>query len=100
MYNFFLCVIACKELNRDLMVFFQGQAFDHQVNGDPLSEARLDLFKVNVQYNRDAISRSTFFLCGQICVFVHRLLRMIMPRSCLLDEWDWDALQSFDFDVG
>ena len=23
-----------------------------------------------------------------------------MPRSCLPNEWDWDALRSFDFAVG
>ena len=31
--------------------------------------------------------------------FLHRLLRRIVSRSCLPAEWDWDALQSFDFAV-
>ena len=41
-----------------------------------------------------------FFLCGQMCDFLHRLLRRIVSRSCMPDEWDWDALRSFDFSVG
>ena len=41
-----------------------------------------------------------FFLCGQICDFLHRLLRRIVPRSCLPSEWDWDALRLFDCAVG
>ena len=41
-----------------------------------------------------------FFLCGQMCDFLHRLLRGIVPRSCLPAEWDWDALRWFDFAVG
>ena len=60
-----------------------------------------------VQDYRQAIERSTvptrdqsFFLCGQMCDFLHRLLRRILPRSCLPDEWDWDALRSFDFAIG
>ena len=40
-----------------------------------------------------------FFLCGQMCDFLHRLLRRIVSRSCLPSEWDWDALRSFDFAV-
>ena len=40
-----------------------------------------------------------FFVCAQMCDFLHRLLRRIVPRSCLPDEWDWDALRSFDFAV-
>ena len=35
-----------------------------------------------------------------MCDFLHRLLRRIVSRSCLPAEWDWDALQSFDFAVG
>ena len=31
--------------------------------------------------------------------FLHQLLRRIVSRSCLLDEWDWEALRSFDFAV-
>ena len=31
--------------------------------------------------------------------FLQRLLRRILSRSCLPAEWDWDALQSFDFAV-
>ena len=40
-----------------------------------------------------------FFLCGQTCDFLHRLLRKIVSRSCLPAEWDWDALRSVDFAV-
>ena len=40
-----------------------------------------------------------FFLCGQMCDFLHRLLRRIVSRSCLPAEWDWDALRSFDLAV-
>ena len=64
------------------------------------------MFKVIVQDYREAFKRSTvpsrdqgFFLCGQICDFLHRLLRRIVSRSCLPAEWDWDALRSFDFAV-
>ena len=67
-------------------------------------EARLELFKVIVQDYREAFKRSTvpsrdqgFFLCCQMCDFLHRLLRRIVSRSCLPAEWDWDALRSFDF---
>ena len=84
-----------------------GQAFDRQVTGDPYFEASLELFKVIVQDYREAFKRSTvpirdqgFFLCGQMCDFLHRLLRRIVSRSCLPAEWDWDALRSFDFAVG
>ena len=35
-----------------------------------------------------------------MCGFLHRLLRRIVPRSCLPDELDWNALRSFDFVVG
>ena len=35
-----------------------------------------------------------------MCDFLHRLLRRIVSRKCLPAEWDWDALQSFDFAVG
>ena len=87
-------------------MIFWGQAFDSQVTGDSYLEARLELSKVIVQDYREAFKRSTvpsrdrgFFLCGQICDFLHRLLRRIVPRSCLPDEWDWDALRSFDFAV-
>ena len=34
-----------------------------------------------------------------MCDFLHRLLRRIVSRRCLPAEWDWDALQSFDFAV-
>ena len=77
-----------------------------QVTGDPYFEARLELFKVFVQEYREAFKRSIlpsrdqrFFLCGQMCDFLHRLLRRIVSRSCLPSEWDWDALRSFDFAV-
>ena len=77
---------------------------DGQVTGDPYFEARLELFKFNVQEYREAFKRSTlpsrdqgFLLCGQMCDFLHRMLRRIVSRSCLPSEWDWDALRSFDF---
>ena len=80
---------------------------DSQVTGDPYFEARLELFKVIVQEYREAFKRSTvpgrdqgFFLCGQMCDILHRLLRRVVSRDCLPSEWDWDALQSFDFSVG
>ena len=80
---------------------------DSQVTGDPYFEARLELFKVIVQEYREAFKRSTvpsrdqgFFLCGQLCDFLHRLLRRVVSRECLPSEWDWDALRSFDFSVG
>ena len=41
-----------------------------------------------------------FFLCCQLCDFLNRLLRRIVSRSCLPAEWEWVALQSFDFAVG
>ena len=59
-----------------------------------------------MQEYREAVKRSTlpsrdqgFFLCGQMCNFLHRLLRRIVSRDCLQSEWDWDALLSFDFAV-
>ena len=68
---------------------------------------RVELFKVIVQDHCEAFQRSTvptrdqgFFLCGQMYDFLHRLLRRIVSRSCLPDEWDWDGLRSFDFAVG
>ena len=39
------------------------------------------------------------FVCGQLCDFLHRLLRRIVSRCCLPAEWDWDTLRSFDFAV-
>ena len=60
-----------------------------------------------VQDYREAFKRAIVptrdqgcFLCGQMCEFLHRLLWRIVPRSCLPDEWDWDALRSFEFAVG
>ena len=57
-----------------------------------------------MQEYREAFKRSTlpsrdqwFFLCGQMCNFLHRLLRRIVSRDCLPSEWNWDALRSFDF---
>ena len=80
---------------------------DSEVTGDPYFEARLELFKVIVQEYREAFKRSTvpsrdqgFFLCGQMCDFLHRLLRRVVSRDCLPSEWDWYALRSFDFSVG
>ena len=65
------------------------------VTGDPYFEARLELFKVIVQDYLEAFKRSTvatrdqgFLLCGQICNFLHRLLRRIVSRSCLPAAWD------------
>ena len=59
-----------------------------------------------VQDYREAFKRSTvpsrdqgFSLCGQMCEFLHRLLRRIVSRSCLPAEWDWDALRFFDIAV-
>ena len=80
---------------------------DSQATGGPYFEARLELFKVIVQEYREAFKRSTvpsrdqrFFLCRQMCDFLHRLLRRVVSRDCLPSEWDWDALRSFDFSVG
>ena len=60
-----------------------------------------------VQDHREAFKGSSvptrdpgFFLCGQVCDFLHRLLRRIVPRSCLPYEWDWVALRSFEFAFG
>ena len=65
------------------------------------------MFQVIVQDYREAFKRSTvpsrdqrFFLYGQICDFLHRLLRRIVSPSCLPAEWDWDALRFFDLAVG
>ena len=59
-----------------------------------------------VQEYREAFKRSLvpsrdqgFFLCGQMCNFLHRPLRRIVSRDCLPSEWDWDALRSFNFAV-
>ena len=74
---------------------------------DPYFEARLELFKLIAQDYREAFRRSIvptldqgFFLCDQMCDFLHRPLRWIVPRNCLPAEWDWDALRCFDFAVG
>ena len=40
-----------------------------------------------------------FFLSGQVCDFLHRLLQRIVSRSCVPAEWDRDVLRSFDFAV-
>ena len=60
-----------------------------------------------VQDYREAFKKSVmpmrhqgFFFGGQMCHFLHRLLRRIMSPSCLPDKWDWDALRSVDFAVG
>ena len=59
-----------------------------------------------MQEYREAFKRSTlpsrdqgFLLCGQMCNFLHRLLRRIVSRDCLPSQWDWDGLRSFDFAV-
>ena len=61
------------------------------------------LFKAIVQDYREAFKGSAIpkrdqeiFLRGQISDFLHRSLRRIVPRSCLPDEWDRDALRSHD----
>ena len=102
---YILQLIACKQSNVDGLVF-QGQAFDSQVTSDPYFEARLELFEVIVQDYRETFKRSTvptrdqsFFLCGHMYDFLHRLLRRVVARSSLPAEWDWDALRSFDFAV-
>ena len=41
----------------------------------------------------------SFFFCGQMCDFLQRLLRRIVPRSCLPDERDWDTVGYSDFAV-
>ena len=55
-----------------------------------------EAFKWSIVRTRDQV----FFLCGQTCDSLHRLLRRVVSRSCFPDEWDWDALRSFDFSVG
>ena len=102
----FACVSACDYLNLSGLVFW-GPEFHNQVTGDTTFEARLELFKVIVQDFSEAFNKSTvptreqgFFLCGQMCDFLKRLLRWIVPRNCLPNEWDWDALRSFIFAGG
>ena len=89
MYIF--CVIACEQLDV-IEVVFWGHAFDRQVTGDQFFEARLELFKVIVPDYREAFKRSIvptpdqgFLLCGQMCDFLHQLLRRVVSRSCLPD---------------
>ena len=86
---------------------FSGQAFDSQGIGDPFFKLRFELFKVLVQDYREAFKRSIvpqrdqgFSLRGQMCDFLHQLLRRVGPRNCLPDECDWDALRSFDSAAG
>ena len=55
-----------------------------------------EAFKRSIVPTRD----QGLVLCGQMCDFLHRLLRRIVSRSCWPDEWDWYALRSFDFSVG
>ena len=38
-----------------------------------------------------------FFLCGQMLVLLHRLLRRIISRESLPEKDDWDALLGFEF---
>ena len=38
-----------------------------------------------------------FFLCGQMLVFLHGLLRRTVTRECLPEENDWEVLLEFDF---
>ena len=86
---------------------FQWQAFDSQGIGDSFLEPRLEMIKKVVQDYREAFKRSivpridlAFFLCCQMCDFLHRLLKKVVPRNCFPDECDWVALRSFDFGVG
>ena len=81
-----------------------GQAFDAQVVGDELFESRVQLLKVFLQVYREAFRRSvstkrdrSFFLCGQMLDFLHRLLRRIISRDSWPEENEWDALLEFDF---
>ena len=57
-----------------------------------------------LQEYRDAFRRSLepqrergFFLCGQLCDFLHRLMKRVVKRSDLPDESDKETLRSFDF---
>ena len=38
-----------------------------------------------------------FLLCGQMLVFLHRLLQRIVSRESLTEKNDWDALLGFEF---
>ena len=75
------------------------------MTGDDLFESRLESFKVIMQDYRESFGRSSdvrrdhgFFLCGQMLDFLHRLLRRIVTRECLLEENDdWGGLLEFDF---
>ena len=74
------------------------------MTGDDLFESRLELFKVIMQDCRESFQLSSdvrrdegFFLCGQMLVFLHRLLRRIVTCDCLREEDDWDSLLEFDF---
>ena len=82
----------------------QGQAFDLKVTGDEFFECRLELFNVIVQDYREAFKRSScprrdqsFFLCGQMLDFLHRLLRRIVERDVRTDENDWKVSRQYDF---
>ena len=57
--------------------------------------------------NREAVKRSIkptcdqgLFLCGQMCYFLHRILRKMEPRTCSWDANFWDRLRFFDFSLG
>ena len=85
------------------LMMLQGQASDVQVTGDEFFECRLESFNVIVQDYREAFRRllcprrdQGFFLCGQMLIFLHRLLQRIVERDTLPDENDWEALRQYD----
>ena len=76
-----LLVPSCLYSLTYTVAMLQGQAFDMQVTGDEFLECRLELFKVILQYYREAFNRSScprrdqgFFLCGQMLDVLHWLL--------------------------
>ena len=52
-------------------------------------------FKRSLEPNGD----QGFFLCGQMCVFLHHLLRRVVKRSDLPDKSDWEKVHSLDIAV-
>ena len=85
-------------------MMFYGKVFDMQVTGDESFECGLELFKVIVQDSSEAFKWSScqrreqsFFLCGQMLDFLHRLLQRIVERDASADESDWETLRQYDF---
>ena len=81
-----------------------GPAFDAQVTREDIFESRLELFKLIVQGYRERFWRSSavrrnqvFLSCGQRLDCLHRLLRRMVTRDCVLEKNDWDELLDFDF---